>query len=214
MGSISLPYMNAYGQISKVFDKIKSAGTPEKFTYDFLATKLGFKSSSVRAIIPLLRKIDFLTADGSPTDAYRDFRSDQTRGLATAISIKEAYSELFEANEFAYELGISELEDIIIRLTGLEKGNATARCIAETFKVLCDYADFDAEDKPVQKPPKDEPQPSNLTSGYAAIPSHSGPEAQALGMNIGYTINLNLPETKDPEVFEAIFTALREKLLS
>jgi len=37
--------------------------------------------------------------------------------------------------------------------------------------------------------------------------------ASGIGMNLSYTINLNLPETKDPEVFDAIFSALKEKLL-
>jgi hypothetical protein len=32
-------------------------------------------------------------------------------------------------------------------------------------------------------------------------------------MNLSYTINLNLPPSTDPEVFNAIFRALREHLL-
>jgi hypothetical protein len=36
---------------------------------------------------------------------------------------------------------------------------------------------------------------------------------QRLGLNLGYTINLNLPATSDPAVFNAIFRALKEHLL-
>jgi hypothetical protein len=36
---------------------------------------------------------------------------------------------------------------------------------------------------------------------------------QEIGMNLSYTINLNLPPSTDPEVFNAIFRALREHLL-
>jgi hypothetical protein len=36
---------------------------------------------------------------------------------------------------------------------------------------------------------------------------------QSLGLNLGYTINLNLPATSDPAVFNAIFKALKEHLL-
>ena len=32
-------------------------------------------------------------------------------------------------------------------------------------------------------------------------------------LRVSYTINLNLPETTDPNVFNAIFTALRDNLL-
>ena len=34
------PYMNAYGNIGRALNKIKSAQTPPRFTTDFLATKL------------------------------------------------------------------------------------------------------------------------------------------------------------------------------
>jgi hypothetical protein len=34
-----------------------------------------------------------------------------------------------------------------------------------------------------------------------------------IGFNLGYTINLNLPATSDPAVFNAIFKSLKEHLL-
>ena len=36
---------------------------------------------------------------------------------------------------------------------------------------------------------------------------------QGIGLNLGYNINLNLPATSDPAVFNAIFRALKEHLL-
>jgi hypothetical protein len=33
------------------------------------------------------------------------------------------------------------------------------------------------------------------------------------GLNVAYTINLNLPETTNPDVFNAIFRALKDNLL-
>jgi hypothetical protein len=36
---------------------------------------------------------------------------------------------------------------------------------------------------------------------------------QSNGLNLSYTINLNLPETSDVEVFNAIFRSLKENLL-
>jgi hypothetical protein len=36
---------------------------------------------------------------------------------------------------------------------------------------------------------------------------------EEVGMNLSYTINLNLPPSPDPEVFNAIFKALKEHLL-
>tara|TARA_B100000787_G_C16068588_1_gene238855 strand:- start:316 stop:522 length:207 start_codon:yes stop_codon:yes gene_type:complete len=46
--------------------------------------------------------------------------------------------------------------------------------------------------------------------------THTSQEAeykQSLGLNMAYQINIVLPETKDIEVFNAIFKSLRENLL-
>ncbi len=51
------PYVNGYGGIPKLFAKIKEATVPPKFTQDFLTTVLGLKSSSYRAMIPLLKRL-------------------------------------------------------------------------------------------------------------------------------------------------------------
>jgi len=74
------PFMNAYGSVGKILEKIKQAKTPERFTYDFLNTTLGFKSSSARAFIPLAKRIGLLASDGSPTDLYKSFRNPAESG--------------------------------------------------------------------------------------------------------------------------------------
>ena len=38
-------------------------------------------------------------------------------------------------------------------------------------------------------------------------------QASGLGLNLSYTINLNLPATSDIAVFNAIFKSLKENLL-
>jgi hypothetical protein len=54
------PYVDAYGKIKTLFEKIKEAQVPPKVTNDFIYTKLGLKSSSYRAMIPLLRRLGFI----------------------------------------------------------------------------------------------------------------------------------------------------------
>jgi hypothetical protein len=47
-----LPYVNVPGTIRKILNKVKEAKTPERFTDDFLQTKLGFKGGTARQFIP------------------------------------------------------------------------------------------------------------------------------------------------------------------
>ena len=52
-------------------------------------------------------------------------------------------------------------------------------------------------------------QEAKTPGANAATHAHT----QALGLNLGYTINLNLPATSDIAVFNAIFRSLKENLL-
>jgi hypothetical protein len=60
------PYMPNPGTLGKVLDKIKEAATPQRFTQDFVADTLLFKGNYALAVIPFLKKIGFLSGDGSP----------------------------------------------------------------------------------------------------------------------------------------------------
>ena len=112
---------------------------------------------------------------------------------------------LFEINEYAYELSDSDLKGIIVQSTGLEESASTVGSILGSFKALKAFADFDARwqtsDSPEGEKTAPEPQPSSSINP----PLH--------GLQLGYTINLNLPATSDISVYNAIFRSLREHLL-
>jgi hypothetical protein len=102
---------------------------------------------------------------------------------------------------------------LIVQVTGAEPTSSSAKQILSTLKALKEYADFDAllsekELGPVLQPPKG-PAPQ-------ANPSQLPPSENLgnLGLNLAYTINLNLPATSDQAVFNAIFRSLKEHLLS
>ena len=48
----NLPYVLVGGTLTKILEKVRSASVPERFTQDFLSTKLGFKGGNARAVIP------------------------------------------------------------------------------------------------------------------------------------------------------------------
>jgi hypothetical protein len=206
--AINVPYINGYGGISKALEKIKSASTPDRFTQDFLSTKLGLKGGSARPIIPFLKRTGFLNGDGTPTDLYKRFRNDSLRPAAAAEAIKIGYKALYEINEYAHDLSDKDLKGVVVQATGLDAGSQTVKAIVGSFKTLKGFADFEAK----------------RTSGSAD--ENSDDEAnddvpepkvekttKSIDMKLGYTINLNLPATSDIAVFNAIFKSLREHLL-
>jgi hypothetical protein len=135
--------MNAYGSIAKVLNKIVEAKRPERFTQDYLETVLALPSSSLRPVIPLLKRIGFLNADGTPTELYSKFKTESGRKTAMAAGLKIGYPEIFKRNEFAYKLDKPKLTDLVVEMTGLERDNGVVRNIIGTFSSLNSFADFE-----------------------------------------------------------------------
>lgn len=196
------PYMNAYGNVTRILNKVKEAATPERFTVDFLETALGFTGGGARAFIPFAKRIGLLGSDGVPTELYKSFRNPQESGTAIASAMRNGYGELYKRNEYAHKLDHKGLEGLVMQATGLEKGNATLRGIVGTFEALKGLADFDSS-TPME--PVGEQRDEQVDQ--API----GGNAPAL--NLSYTLYLNLPNTSDIAVFNAIFKSLRDNLL-
>lgn len=200
-----LPYVPSYGLIAKVLNKIKTAATPDRFTHDFLSTKLGMTGGSARSLIPFLKRVGFLGTDGSPTDVYKRFRNPSQSGRAAAQVLRTGYRALYEMNEYAHDLPEKDLKGLLVQATGLEPDSGTVKVILGSFKVLKQFASFD--EGPVEKP-ADEDKPA--TENELEAPARRETETK---LGLSYTINLNLPATSDIAVFNAIFKSLREHLL-
>jgi hypothetical protein len=202
----TLPYVNQPGSIVKILEKVREAKTPDRFTADFLETKLGFRGGNYRQFIPFGKKLGFLNSDGTPTELYKKYRNSSTSKVAMAEAIKIGYREAFERNEYVNSLSKEQFKGLVVEITGLEQTNRVVQLTCHTFDALKGLADFDAA------PPAD--------AGEGAERPEERPPASEdvrlrtdLGLNLAYTINLVLPKTDDPAVFNAIFRALRENLL-
>jgi Family of unknown function (DUF5343) len=203
------PYVNAYNGIPALFRKIKAAAVPPKFTVDFLSTVLDLKSSSYRAMIPLLKKLGFIDAANIPTQAYRDIREDASSGSVMAERLKEAYKSLFQANEYAWKLSKEDLAAKLRSLTGAAEDDQYIPSVAGTFLALSKLAKWEGG-----APKKRELATDGADKGESDNSGRKRDDELTGGrLRLSYTINLNLPATTEIEVFNAIFKSLRENLL-
>jgi hypothetical protein len=202
MADHNIPYVAAYGNITKALQAIKKAQTPDRFTQDFLTTKLGLTGGSARLVIPFLKKTGLLASDGAPTSLYKRFRNPSQTKVAAAEALRRGFATLYEINEYAHDLSDPDLKGIIVQATGLDDGASTIRSIIGSFKALRAFADFDAT---VQED----------ANGQESGDGRSFSEEDLVfpaGLNLGYTINLHLPASSDIAVYNAIFKSLREHL--
>lgn len=205
----ALPYVTSPGNIDRALTSIKHAAVPEKVSQDFVKTMLKVPGGSGDQMTSYLKKIGFTSADGSPTDLYKKYRNPVQSGAAVAAAIRIAYAPLYLRNEYMHELPDEALIGLVTEETGQAHDSGPVKMVCACIKHLKLFADFQQEAEPFRPVP---------AIGQAAdMPPRSAAEApvsnQSFGLNLGYTINLNLPATSDPEVFNAIFKSLKEHLL-
>lgn len=199
------PYVNAYGNLSKLFGAIKTAAVPPKFTHDFMSTVLGLKSTSYRAMIPLLKRLGYLDQSNVPTQFYKDYRDDERSGPVMFGQLKSAYADLYSANEYAHKLTKTEVTTKLKTLVGASADDKVIPNVAGTFLELVKLSKFDGA--PKKKKELESNKEGESTGG-------EGQSGKPINLGLSYTINLNLPATTEIEVFNAIFKSLKEHILN
>jgi hypothetical protein len=203
------PYMMSVKNIPAILEKIKGAGTPPKFTYEFLKANLGFASSADRGIVAQLKYLKFISDDGTPTDRYNQFRGTQSKAVLAA-AIRDGYSEVFLADQKADQKTFAELKEMFKSLTG--KAEDVSKKMASTFKALCTQANFQA----------DAPVSEGLDVDLSSDDENNVPQEQKTGqssqtkitpsLTLRHDVHVHLPATSDVSVYKAIFRAINDEL--
>ena len=211
----NLPYSTSPGTLEKMLEKIKTASSPERFTQDFVSTKLAMKGGTAKACIPFLKKMGLVASDGSPTDCYREFRNPAKSRIALGKAFRKLYSRLYEMNEFIHDASDQDVLGAIVECTGGEHDSSVTKLTMATFNMLRKHADFDYNDSGEGIVQEDETGNTNQVASFDFSQLRNAAEngKQGKSINLSYTINLNLPATKDIEVFNAIFKSLKEHIL-
>lgn len=203
------PFLNSTGLIGKIFEKIQQAKVPPRYTTDFQATVLGFGSGSARPFIPFLKRLNFIQSDGTPTELYTKFRNADSSGAAMAEAMRIGFADIFQKNEFANDLTDDKLKNLVVEVTGKEPNDGTVTAIVSSFKACKQLADFEGAD--VAKKERIAPLDVSKSLVKHELGSKHTPPYD---LRIGYTININLPETTNVEVFNAIFASIKQNLLT
>lgn len=203
-------YTIKIGAIPDYFEGILNAEAPERFSHKFLEG-LGFSSSNDRLLIGILKELGFLNSDGAPQDRYFRFLDRNASGKILAEGIREAYSDLFSVNTKAHELSVDDAFNKLRTLYKGEKKDTVIRNIAKTFRALCDYADFSSPVDIRQEDAKQQPNSKTQTGGQGVLLTSNTPNPINVS-GLQYHINIVLPDTRDPAVYDAIFKSMRDHL--
>jgi hypothetical protein len=213
-------YLTSTKNLKNILASIQQAQAPKQFTISFL-NNLGFKSSGDRLYIGMLKALGFLSSSGVPTSRYFEFLDQTQSARVLADGIRDAYSDLFELNTKANEMSSTEVKNKLKTLTQGAYSEAVISKMATTFLALAGEADFAAprpalersaevvEEEETTEAPTPEPSVDGAASGSPTrLPTLSG-----LG-GLVYNIQIQLPESRDPVVYDALFRSLKTHLFN
>ena len=205
---ITESYLAQTKNLEEILTAIRHAQAPDKFTIKFLE-HLGFQSKNDRTVIGMLKAMGFIDDLGAPRERYYQFLDEDIWARVLADGVREAYEDLFRINKDANTMTASQVKGKLKTLLQGSKGDAVLQKMTTTFTALCELADFSGEsatdngaDKTVAV------EHASETTAHLKQPASKPMSPLAFG----YTINVNLPATRDQEVYNAIFRAIRENL--
>ena len=187
---------------------MQGAQAPDKFTQGFLES-LEFKSTSDRLIIGMLKALGFLDDAGKPKDRYFRFL-DQTQGAKViAEAVRDAYQDLFKVNVKANEMTKSDVINKLKTLSQGQFGEAVLDKMAMTFTALVKLGDF--QSTLVAAPSTGSQEMRNIEEELEKRPPNEHSNLKLGGLV--YNIQIVLPESRDPAVYDALFQSLRRHLV-
>ena len=207
--SITDTYYAKIENVANIFQALLNAQAPEKFTQKFLCD-LGFPSVNDRAFISVLKSLGFIDESGVPTQRYYDYLDEDNSRSVLASGIREAYADLFAVNQKAYEMTNEQVRKKLKSLFQGKKGNVVLRKMSATFVALCGLADFSGIAKTMEKK---EVGTTPEKEKVVTIEPSKPKTALSKELSLKYSINIELPNTRDQLVYDAIFRSIRENLL-
>ena len=209
--ALTTAYLQTTKNLQNVINSLVSAKSPERFNNKFLED-LGFKSTNDRLYIGIFKALGLLDENGVPTSRYHQFLDQSETAKVLAVGIQEAYDELFSLRKDAQNLSVDEVKGKFKTLTHGSKSDNIILLMANTFKALCDVADWSTvtQKEPTQIKGTEKPKEKNLSDqGSSQENSDMG---KKMDLNLRYDIHVHLPETTNMDVYDAIFQSLKKHL--
>lgn len=200
-------YTQTHNQLGEFFSKIRDAQAPDKFTLQLLKD-LGYVSTNHRAFLPILKALGFLSADGSPTQRYKDYRNHSASKTTMGEAVKEAYSDIFliKAKPTAADKALIEGKFKSFHNTS----DVVSNLMTKTFYALLELAELPVDGDTKAKKIETK-QPEEIDDEVSDDKLSKQRKSSSVGLH--YNIQIHLPATKDVEVYNSIFKSLKDHLI-
>lgn len=209
-------YLITTKNLESFFNSLITAKAPETFTQKFLES-LEFKSTNDRLYIGLLKGLGFLDANAVPTERYFSFLDQSQSKQVLADALRESYSDLFAVKTNAHELSHQEVKNKFRTLTQGKISDKVLHLMANTFKALVEYAEWDTTIIKKEEGKEKIEEIKTVSDDDYTTPIQEDAENVGSGKQfekaqLHYNIQIHLPESRDPAVYDILFKSLKKHL--
>ncbi len=193
-GTPKFPYTNEPKSLRRLLAEIPKRPKPTKINMDTIKSWGVSNNNNASTAIRVLKAIGLLGAAGETTPAYVDFMKKGTGPTVLAEHIKGTYKALFDNSLAPQDESEEELKNLFNIHSG--GGEDAMRLQLQTFKALCEYADFSAGAGAGQ-----------AASAAGAVPGQASTAERGIAQQfppIQVDLHIHLPENKTTRDYEAI----------
>lgn len=182
------PYTTKPASLRRLLKLIPEKPKPPKLTGTVLKS-WGFLDNNDATMLRVLKAVNLLDSSGTPTEVYTNYMNIAGGGAALAPQIREAYKPLFDSSHTPY------LEDAVTlkNMFNINSGGSTIDHQINTFKALCEFADFDSVEARGAANVRDE-----VVNPASVI----APTATGLSAAVNINLHIHLPENKSRRDYE------------
>lgn len=190
--------------VTRFLEQIPNTGTPAKVTQVYLQS-IGFKSSNDKYLIGVFKALGFIDGSAVPTDTWKAYRDKQRNREILGQAVTRCYSSLFETFPDANARSDDEIANWIRSNTNYSP-EVVGRAV-RTFKALCAASAFNGAVPPVESLSQstNSTAPPTLNGSVVAVTSRP---------SISINIQLQIPESNNPDVYEHFFAAMHKYLIN
>lgn len=198
-GRAVFPYTTRPGSLRRFLTEVPNRPRPTRINKDLLAS-WGLRSNEDYSIVRVLKAVGLVNDNNEPSDNYTAFMRAGTGPAVLAALIRRIYAPLFEASHQPHR----ETTESLQNLFNIHSGGATIELQIQTFRALCDFANFEAQS----------------TADEAAAPassgvSRAGQESSTLregGPPIHIDLHIHLPPGKSSRDYQYIIQDIAKYL--
>lgn len=199
-----LPYVLNAGTLGKFFETVQKTGVPDKVTLKHMES-VGFKSKNDRYLLPFLKDLGFVKSDGSPSETWLSYRHTGDAATVMAGAIKRAWAGLFRLYPDAHRKDDEAIRNWM-RTHSPSASPVTVDRSLKTFKAIVNLAEFSDNNNGQQRTPTiSSPDRPPAEAALPTVTRQASPE-------VVINIQLDVPATNDPDVYDRFFAAMRKHL--